>query len=70
MILLLAHLILNRQEKAISKRRKNLSTPGKSKSSNMFRRIAGRLGLDFVVAGVKFANHQLGEWNMCREAVL
>lgn len=45
----------------MSRRKKNLSTPGKSKSSNMIRRVAGRLGLDFVVAGVKFANHQLGE---------
>lgn len=27
----------------------------------MIRRIAGRIGLDFVVAGFAFANHQLGE---------
>ena len=27
----------------------------------MLRRIAGRLGLDFIVSGVKFANRQIGE---------
>jgi hypothetical protein len=46
----------------MSRRRKNLSTPGKSRHDNTLRRIAGRLGLDFVVAGVKFANHQLGKY--------
>ena len=59
MVLIFISALSTFQEKAISKRKKNLSTPGKSTSSNMFRRVAGRLGLDFVVAGVKFANHQL-----------
>jgi hypothetical protein len=49
------------QEKAMNRRRKNLAVPGKSRHSNILRRIAGRLGLDFVVAGVKFGNHQLGK---------
>lgn len=28
-------------------------------------RMAGRIGLDFVVAGIKFANRQLGTWETC-----
>jgi hypothetical protein len=36
--------------------------PGTAYHSSMFRRVAGRLGLDFVVAGIKFANRQLGEY--------
>jgi hypothetical protein len=35
--------------------------PGTSKHKNVLRRIAGRLGLDFVVSGFKFANSQLGK---------
>lgn len=36
--------------------------PGaKSDGRNLLRRFAGRIGLDFVVAGIKFANRQLGE---------
>eukprot|EP00980_Cylindrotheca_fusiformis_P026200 scaffold15514_cov129-Cylindrotheca_fusiformis.AAC.8 len=33
--------------------------PGSTKHNNFLRRIAGRLGLDFVVSGFKFANSQL-----------
>jgi hypothetical protein len=51
----------------MSKRRQKLSTPGKTHSTTMIRRVAGRLGLDFMVAGVKFANHQLGKSNFRSE---
>ena len=35
--------------------------PGSTTHSNMFRKMAGRLGLDFVVSAFKFANSQLGK---------
>ena len=35
--------------------------PGATDHRSCIRRIAGRLGLDFVVAGIKFANRQLGK---------
>jgi hypothetical protein len=34
---------------------------GNKHHTNLFRRLAGRLGLDFVVSGFKYANSQLGE---------
>jgi len=57
-------------EKAMSRRQRKLKTPGKTESNNVFlRRIAGRLGLDFVVAGVKFANRQIGECIHCSNII-
>lgn len=46
---------------ARSRRRRKLNTPGKAKTRNdkMLRRIVGRLGLDFVVSGIKFAKRQI-----------
>jgi hypothetical protein len=35
--------------------------PGTTYHRNAIRRVAGRLGLDFVVTGVKFFNRQLGK---------
>ena len=54
--------LLSVQNKAMSKRKGKLVTPGeKYFNRGMLRRIAGRLGLDFVVSGVKFANRQIGK---------
>ena len=59
----LSFLLFYEQDKARSKRQGRLVTPGeKYFNRGMFRRIAGRLGLDFVVSGVKFANRQIGEY--------
>lgn len=42
--------------------KKKYKAPGSSSDNrSMIRRFAGRLGLDFVVAGIKFANRQLGK---------
>ncbi|CAJ1948545.1 unnamed protein product [Cylindrotheca closterium] len=38
--------------------------PTKFTRVNSFRRLAGRLGLDFVVSGLKFANSQLDQTNV------
>jgi hypothetical protein len=35
--------------------------PGTTYHRNAIRRVAGRLGLDFVVTGIKFFNRQLGK---------
>ncbi|VEU33636.1 unnamed protein product [Pseudo-nitzschia multistriata] len=43
--------------KARSRRQRKLVTPGEKKG--ILRRWAGRLGLDFVVSGIKFANRQI-----------
>ena len=37
------------------------SIPGTTHHTNCLRRVAGRLGLDFVVAGIKFVNRQVGK---------
>ena len=34
----------------------------------MLRRIAGRIGLDFVVSGIKFANRQIGMYDIREHA--
>jgi len=49
-------------DKAISRRQGKLVTPGeKYFNRGMLRRVAGRLGLDFVVSGIKFANRQIDQ---------
>eukprot|EP00535_Pseudo-nitzschia_heimii_P001597 CAMPEP_0197185942 /NCGR_PEP_ID=MMETSP1423-20130617/12922_1 /TAXON_ID=476441 /ORGANISM="Pseudo-nitzschia heimii, Strain UNC1101" /LENGTH=866 /DNA_ID=CAMNT_0042637123 /DNA_START=119 /DNA_END=2716 /DNA_ORIENTATION=- len=49
-------------DKARSRRQRKLITPGeKYFHKGMLRRMAGRLGLDFVVSGVKFANRQIDQ---------
>lgn len=49
-------------DKARSRRQRKLITPGeKYLNKGMLRRVAGRLGLDFVVSGVKFANRQIDQ---------
>ena len=50
----------SRNAKKKSKPREKYKLPGAQRHPNRLRRIAGRLGLDFLVAGVKFANRQLG----------
>jgi hypothetical protein len=35
--------------------------PGTTYHRKRIRRVAGRLGLDFVVTGIKFFNRQLGK---------
>mmetsp|Transcript_28604 Transcript_28604/g.77462 ORF Transcript_28604/g.77462 Transcript_28604/m.77462 type:complete len:1097 (+) Transcript_28604:157-3447(+) len=44
-------------DKARSRRQRKLKTPGEKKG--ILRRWAGRLGLDFVVSGIKFTNRQI-----------
>jgi hypothetical protein len=40
--------------------------PGRQdKELRLIRRIAGRLGLDFLVAGCKYVNRQVGEYQRC-----
>jgi len=49
-------------DKARSRRQRKLVTPGeKYFNKGMLRRMAGRLGLDFVVSGIKFANRQIDQ---------
>lgn len=37
-----------------------------SEERSIFRRLAGRVGLDYIVAGFKFANRQLGKLSLIR----
>ena len=52
---------LKKNRKKRRARKDPLVVPGTNNHSSRIRRIAGRFGLDFIVAGVKFFNRQLGE---------
>ena len=41
---------------------RTIAPGGQDKELRLIRRIAGRLGLDFFVAGLKYANRQVGEY--------
>lgn len=44
-----------------------------SRQGNFFRRLTGRLGLDFLVAVLKYVSHQLGRYSrdaVCASALL
>ena len=56
------YIVFTTQERARVRRNKRLMSPGTTLHPQTIRRFAGRLGLDFFVAGVKFFNHQLGEY--------
>jgi len=52
-----------REQQIEVKRQKRIVAPGgRDKERRVLRRIAGRLGLDFFVAGLKYATRQFGEY--------